>query len=161
MIQAILQAAAYFAVLYWIYFAVIRILGRTHRFFTLGLAAWFASAVALALFWDGLPGPKLVLLFVYTGLWALALNFMAAIANSITLFMLGELIEKSTTEIPIAEIKKTYDQREAIGGRLQAIARTGLIEATEPDRYRITSKGRILSAPFHCMKLIFGIRKVG
>jgi len=151
---------ACFAVSFLVYFSVTRLSGGSKRFFVLGLAAWFGSSVALLVMLDLPLGPKLILLITHTTLWVLALNFLAALANSVTLSILNRLVANGDRQFSLTEVKGSYHQADAVRGRIIPLVVNGLVTETN-GTFSITPKGRLIERPLHLVKVTFGVSGVG
>jgi hypothetical protein len=154
-----LIAGALFTPAFWIFFGLIRLAGKTGQFFKYGLGFWLLTTVPL-LFFRLLPGPIFILVLTYTALWVLALNVLAALANSVTLHMLSELLSLHRASFSSEQIKQTYDQTAALQGRLHTIVQSGLIHEKQKS-YTVTRKGKLVAAPFETIKRLFKISRIG
>lgn len=156
-------ACLFFAPAYWSYFLVLRFSGLSRRFFVPGMLTAVGSATLLTWLLGpslGPWGPRLVFCAVYLHLWVLALNFMAAIANSVTLQMLANQLERGTSRFTETDILNTYHQHSAVSGRLLSLEQRGLVAAQE-NQYVPTLRGRLLVLPFQWSQWLFGVRNLG
>jgi len=160
MMTGILYGGLTFIGSYVIYFILSKAMGQTKRFFVVGLIGWALSLGAIAFFAEVPVGPKIILLTTHTTLWVLALNFLAGLANSVTLSILSRLVSQSEQDFSVEQVRQTYHQSDAVVGRMLPLITTGLV-TKQQEVYAITSRGRLLEIPFRLVKWAFGIRNVG
>lgn len=160
MINAITIAVCTFTLSYCLYFISIRLTGRSDRFAKYGVVAWVVSVCPLVFFAHLELAGKLTLLVAYTGLWVLAIHFMAGVANSVTLFMLQKCVERGGGTFSIQTLRQFYDQNAATRGRLNSLIDGGFATLSN-HRYEVTPRGRQLLMVFEATKFAFAVKRLG